>query len=225
MVLFIYYTKNDPKRQKTVIFSHFSKKQDFQIQFLINFVLENCILISNRPMKCAIFYEFIKKITESASLKNGKKWNCVYPEALCTICWCPPFHTKQEELKSGNTPRQLIWRTVWAGFRYIIGRPYFPTPDPELQHPATRLKIPASTLWKPSWSSVREISTWRQSGRITNIYEEKQNEISTNNFTYVNAKLMQIQNGKKNIIVHVNGYNLMYHKIILLSMKRVKQRK
>ena len=37
--------------------------------------------------------------------------------------------------------------------------------------------------------------------------------------------IMQIQNGEKNDILHADGYNLMYHKLILLKMKRVKQRK
>ena len=35
----------------------------------------------------AIFYEFIRKTIESASLKNGEKLNCVHAEALCTTCW------------------------------------------------------------------------------------------------------------------------------------------
>ena len=36
---------------------------------------------------------------------------------------------------------------------------------------------------------------------------------------------IQIQNEKMNNILHADGYNLMYHKLILLSMKWVKQRK
>ena len=48
-------------------------------------MMENLILISNMAMKYPIFYEFVKKITESASLKNDEKQNCVYPaEALCS---------------------------------------------------------------------------------------------------------------------------------------------
>ena len=34
-------------------------------------------------MKYVIFYEFISNTTESASLKNGEKPNCVHAEALC----------------------------------------------------------------------------------------------------------------------------------------------
>ena len=68
---------------KTADFSHFSKKLDVQFQFRINFVLKYCILISNVPIKYAIFYGFIKQMIESAGLKNGEKQNCVYPEALC----------------------------------------------------------------------------------------------------------------------------------------------
>ena len=37
--------------------------------------------------------------------------------------------------------------------------------------------------------------------------------------------IMQIQNDKTKNILHADGYNLMYHKLILLSMKYVKQRK
>ena len=44
--------------------------------------MENLNLISNMATKDAIFYEFITKIIESASLKNGEKQNCVYAEAL-----------------------------------------------------------------------------------------------------------------------------------------------
>ena len=36
---------------------------------------------------------------------------------------------------------------------------------------------------------------------------------------------IQIQNEEMNDILHADGYNFMYHKLILLSMKRVKQRK
>ena len=39
------------------------------------------------------------------------------------------------------------------------------------------------------------------------------------------GKNLQIQNGKQNNILHADGYNLMYPKSILLSMKWVKQRK
>ena len=54
------YQKNH-NTQKTAIFSHFPKNWDIQVQFLINLVLENIILISNMAMKYGIFYEFIKK--------------------------------------------------------------------------------------------------------------------------------------------------------------------
>ena len=36
---------------------------------------------------------------------------------------------------------------------------------------------------------------------------------------------MQLQNGKQNNILHVDGYNLMYHKLILLSKKPCKNAK
>ena len=35
-------------------------------------------------MKIAIFYEFIKKLINNSSFKNGEKQNCVYAEALCS---------------------------------------------------------------------------------------------------------------------------------------------
>ena len=35
--------------------------------------------------------------------------------------------------------------------------------------------------------------------------------------------IMQIKNVKKNNILHADGYNLMYHKFILLSIKWVKK--
>ena len=36
-------------------------------------------------IKYAIFCESIKKIIENASLKNGKKQNCAYADALCVL--------------------------------------------------------------------------------------------------------------------------------------------
>ena len=53
--------------------------------------MENLIIISNMAIYYAIFYEFIKKIIENASLKYGEKRNCADAEALCPPSWLMYF--------------------------------------------------------------------------------------------------------------------------------------
>ena len=65
-------------------FQPFPQKVRFSSSISDNFVLENCILISNMAMKYAIFHEFIEKVILSACLKSGEKQNCAHAEALCS---------------------------------------------------------------------------------------------------------------------------------------------
>ena len=69
------------KRPKTVIFQKVRFSSSVYDTFFIG-KLHSDIKYWNE-----IFYEFIKQINKSASLKNGEKQNCFYAEALCAAPW------------------------------------------------------------------------------------------------------------------------------------------
>ena len=72
------------------------------------------------------------------------------------------------------------------------------------------------------FSAVLSVPSKHHRKQSRNRYKQKRSPMLMQNSWKI---IMQIKNEKKNNILHADGYNLMYHKLILLSMKRVKQRK